>query len=70
MSAVSDPQIQILLGLVAQGQGVESALKSMGVDVGISLDALQKHPAAKGWIKDAKVQLATARAIQATQLTQ
>lgn len=53
---MSEAQIQILLGLVVEGQGVDSALKSMGVDVNIALHELKKHPSAKGQIKEAKQQ--------------
>lgn len=66
---MSEPQIQVLLGLVSQGQGVEAALRSMGVNVPIALEALKAHPSAKGQIKDAKVQglvaLAAAKALAA-----
>lgn len=66
---MSEPQIQVLLGLVAEGLGVEAALASMGVDVNIALDELKKHPSAKGLISDAKKQgviaLVAAKALKA-----
>lgn len=63
---MSEPQIEVLLGMVAEGMGVEAALKSMGVDVNIALEELKAHPSAKGQIKDAKVQgVAAARALRA-----
>lgn len=65
---MSEPQIEALLGLVAEGMGVEAALKSMGVDVNIALEELKAHPSAKGQIKDAKVQgVAAARVLRAQQ---
>lgn len=68
---MTDPQIQSLLGLVAEGQGVEAALKSMGVDVSIALEQLKAHPSAKGQIKEAKTQgvaaVSAARALRAQQ---
>lgn len=48
------------------GEGVEAALKVMGLNISISLEDMKSHPSAKGRIKDAKVQLAIARrAVQA-----
>lgn len=58
---MTEPQVDALLALVAQGRGVEAGLREMGLDIPIALEALKGHPSAKGRIKDAKVQLAVAR---------
>lgn len=60
---MSDAQIDALIALVAQGQGVEAALKGMGLNVNIALDELQKHPSAKGRIQNTKKQVFAAKAL-------
>lgn len=59
---MSDAQIDALIALVAQGQGVEAALNGMGLNVNIALDELQKHPSAKGRIQNTKKQVLVAKA--------
>lgn len=64
---MTEVQVDEVVSRASSGEAVESALRSMGLDLNISTEELKAHPSAKGRIKAAKGQLLASRAFAAAQ---
>lgn len=51
---MTEQQLHDLVGRVAAGEGVESALLAMALQSDVEMEFLKNHPNARTWLKEAK----------------